>query len=136
LEETTHARAAAEKNTKNAAAKAHNNPAPAQKMIPHAKRPLRNILSANRHHLTPFQETPTQTNHPPGMVERKIVWADAQIWAVPWGGKFVHLGPRAIFLGRTIWQPTYALRLLRNYFSKKQVNIVSLCLALAYNAVS
>ena len=42
------------------------------------------------------------------ILKRKIVWADAQIWGVPWGGEFVHLGPRAIFLGRTIWQPTCA----------------------------
>ncbi|HUT45255.1 MAG TPA: hypothetical protein VMX36_03175, partial [Sedimentisphaerales bacterium] len=31
-------------------------------------------------------------------VERKIVWAEAQIWAG--GGKFEPLGPRTIFLGR------------------------------------
>ena len=31
-------------------------------------------------------------------LERKIVWAEAQIWAA--GGKFVPLGPRTIFLGR------------------------------------
>ncbi len=31
------------------------------------------------------------------MVKRKIVWADAQIWGVPLGERFVHLGPRRSF---------------------------------------
>jgi len=42
------------------------------------------------------------SQYPRTWLERKIVWAEAQIWGT--GGKFVPLGPRTIFLGHTIRQ--------------------------------
>ena len=41
---------------------------------------------------------------PNGAFERKIVCPDAQIWSAL-RGEFVHLGPRAIFLGRSYANP-------------------------------